>query len=63
MIQEYNDIIARLKARAQLTTRNPLLEDSRIFGLIWRNGNDTIGRNDMIDNEIHGGGSQPTLTG
>ena len=50
LLREYNDDAgARIKARAQLKMCNPEQDSPRIYGLIWWNGNDLVGRNGICD--------------
>ena len=44
-MREYKAAVARVHARANLNMRDPARDTPRIFGLIWWNGNDLVGRN------------------
>ena len=45
LMREYNAAVARVHAKANLNMRDPARDTPRIFGLIWWNGNDLVGRN------------------
>ena len=45
LMREYQAAVARVHAKARLTARDPARDTPRIFGLIWWNGDDLIGRN------------------
>ena len=45
LMREYHAAIARVHAKANFTMRDPARDTPRIFGLIWWNGNDLVGRN------------------
>ena len=52
LICEYNDAVARVKAKAQFRMRDPERDAPRIYGLIWWNGNELVGRNGICDYEL-----------
>ena len=51
LMAEYKAAVARVNARALLNMRDPARDTPRIFGLIWWNGNDLVGRNGITPND------------